>query len=120
MYTVRPRTFERDADRERVLAETTWTNRTGPDPIVETIVETIAEIEAVDPLEIGPLYDHIDPDIVADLRSQNDSQWQLLFYTDDYEIRVNSQGTVTIYHTDVRDDEPVITAASDVLSDGRR
>jgi hypothetical protein len=90
----------RPPDRTRVIAETSWANRSGDAPIVDAIIEGLAEAEEFDPLELNPLYDQLDPDILAHLRSQNGSQWQLLFYVDECEVRVSSHGTVTIYRID--------------------
>jgi hypothetical protein len=91
---------EKQSDRDRILTETVWTNESGPNPILTTITTQIAELEDVDPLALEPLYEHVNPDVFAKLRAQDNSQWQLLFYTDNYEIRVSSQGTVTIYGAD--------------------
>lgn len=83
--------------RERLLAETVWTNEPEPAPILTAIATKIAELEGVDPVEMNPLDDHIDPDVFTELRRRDDSQWQISFHTEEYEIRVSSHGTVTIY-----------------------
>jgi hypothetical protein len=93
-------------DRDRVLAEAVWTNEAQPNPILVAVTAQIAELEGVHPLELPPLYEHIDPDTFVRLQAQDGSEWQLLFYTDDYEIRVSGQGTVTIYDA-VSTTEPV-------------
>jgi len=83
--------------RERVLAETVWTAESGPTPVLTAVVTQLAELEDTDQLELDPLYEHVDPDVFELLRRQGDSQWQLRFYVDDYEVRVSGQGTVTVY-----------------------
>jgi hypothetical protein len=88
------------SDRDRVVAETVWTTEPAPTPILGAVTTQLAELEGVDPLELDPLYEDIDPDVFAQLRTHDDSQWQILFYTDDYEIRVSGQGTVTVYDID--------------------
>lgn len=93
-------------DRVRVLAETSWTNRSGSTPVLEAVVETLAELEGVDPIELEPLYESIDPDVFVDLRAQDDSQWQLRFHVDEYEVRVNGHGTVTVYGIEAPTDPP--------------
>lgn len=98
-----------DTDRDRLLAETVWTNDEQPNSILTTIATEIAELDGVGPLELEPLYNHIDPEVFSELRTQEDSHWQLLFYRDAYEIRVSSQGTVTIYGTDEPDEEYSLT-----------
>ena len=104
-HVVHEHRSEDDPDRERVLSETVWTNEPRPNPVLTAVTTQVAELEGVEPLELDPLYEHIDPDLFTELRAQEGSQWQLLFYADDYEIRVNSQGTLTIYDTDSPDDE---------------
>ena len=87
-----------DADRQRVLGETTWTGTPGPNPILVTVAELLGELDGVDPVEMdSPIYDHVDPDVFARLATHDDSRWQLRFQADDYEVRVSSYGTVTVY-----------------------
>ncbi|WP_277541409.1 HalOD1 output domain-containing protein [Haloarcula laminariae] len=86
--------------RDRVLAETVWTNESRPNPILNAVTTQIAELEGVEPVELQPLYEHINPDVFTELREHDGSEWQVLFYTEDYEVRVSGQGTVTIYDTD--------------------
>lgn len=59
--------------------------------------ETLAEVEGVEPHELEPtLHDHVDRDVFEILTEHDGSPWQLLFYTDEYEVRVGSFGTVTV------------------------
>ena len=94
------RRFAASVDRDRLLAETVWTTESDPNPILLTVTTQIAEIKGVEPLELDPLYEHIDPDVFTEVRMWNNLQWQVLFYTDEYEVRVSSYGTVTIYEAD--------------------
>lgn len=107
-HVMHERRTENRPDRDRVLAETVWTTEPPPNPILTAITTQIAELEGVEPLEQEPLYEHINSEVFTDLQEQDNSQWQLLFYTDDYEIRVSGQGTVTIYDTDSPDEESEI------------
>ena len=100
-----------DADRGRVLAESTWTTRPEPDPILVELVEQIAELEGIDPLEMEPLATQLNPEVFEAIRDGNQGQWQARFYTDKYEIRVNSQGTVTVYDAQRPDEERVSAPA---------
>lgn len=84
-------------DRARVLAETVWIDESPPNPILTATTTQMAGLEGVEPLELEPLSEHVDPDVFTDLQAQDNSRWQILFYTDDYEVRVSGQGTVTIY-----------------------
>lgn len=91
-------------DRDNLASEAVWTNDPDPNPILSAVTAQIAELDGVDPLELSPLYDHVNPDAFAELREQSASQWQVLFYTDDYEVRVSSHGMVTIYRIDDPDE----------------
>lgn len=89
-----------EPERPRVIAEASWVDRSGSSPVLEAIIEGLAEAEEVDTRELTPLYDQLDPEILARLRSQANTPWQLLFDAEEYQIRVSSHGTVTIYRTD--------------------
>ncbi|WP_232686543.1 HalOD1 output domain-containing protein [Halobacterium zhouii] len=94
---------------DRVLAEGTWTNYSGPNPVLVAVVEQLSELEGSDPMDVDtPLHDYIDPDVLEKLTARNDSQWQLRFYTDGYQIRVSGQGTVTVYDADSWADDRVV------------
>lgn len=86
-----------EADRESVVAETTWTNRSGSNPILTALVEQLSDLKGADPNDLEPLSPHINIDIFEDIRAGGASPWQVLFYTPEYEIRVNSHGTITVY-----------------------
>lgn len=91
---------EQPSDRERVLEEAYWTGRQTDEAIFEAVVETLAEAEGVHPTDVKPIYDYINPEVFTELRRRRtDSQWQLTFFTERYEVRVSSQGTVTVYDT---------------------
>lgn len=92
------------ADRKTVLLQTSWTNRSDEAPVVAAVLEGVAEVEAIDPLELEPLSEYIDPDNLSGLRSQDNSKWQLTFHAYGYEIGVGSHGTVTIYQSALSDD----------------
>ncbi|HKJ58372.1 MAG TPA: HalOD1 output domain-containing protein [Halobacteriales archaeon] len=94
------RTPEEETNQRPVLAESTWTQRSGPDQILVEVVEQIADLEGVDPCELEPLKTYIDPDVFSHLQADGESTWQVLFHTAKYEVRVNSQGTVTVYDID--------------------
>lgn len=108
----RHRCGERRPERKRVLAETTWTNRSDANPILGAIADLLADLEGVEPTELEPLYDHIDPTVFEQLRATEESRWRLLFHTERYEVGVSSRGTVTVYDGDGRSDEFVVGGAS--------
>lgn len=87
---------QREPARASVLAESTWTNRSGADPIVAELVEQLSDLTDADPLEMVPLSTYIEPEVFRHLRAGGDSPWQLRFFTSEYEVRVNSHGTITV------------------------
>lgn len=88
---------EKLEERDRLLKQTTWVDRSSPNPILETIIEQIAEVEGIESTELDPLYDCIDVTVFNQLNSEGSSPWELTFYTDEYEIIVASYGTVAVY-----------------------
>ena len=98
--------------REYVVAESTWTAQPHPNPILTEIVEQIADLEGVDPLAMTPISEYIDPDVFADLIERTDTQWQTVFRIENYEVRVSSHGTVTVYETDRSGDGAVEVSTS--------
>lgn len=80
-----------------LLEEMTWINRPESNPILHAIIELLMDLEGVDPLELDPLYNYLNPDAFKELRAQEDSHWQVTFYIDDYEVKVSSQGAVSVY-----------------------
>lgn len=84
-------------DRDRVLAETVWVNRSESNPILVTVVEQLADLEGVRPTELEPIWNHVDPEVFTALREHDGSEWQFFFHTETYRIGVNSHGTVTVY-----------------------
>ena len=83
--------------RKTALTEVPWTGRSAPDGILEAVAEALGAVEDVDPLELDPLWRDIDPDVFSVLQSRDGAQWQLRFFRDEYEIRISSQGVVTVY-----------------------
>lgn len=65
--------------------------------VSQTIVETIAEAEGIDPLELTPpLYDVIDPDALADLFTDGRTIGRIIFNYNSFEVSVFSDGYVSI------------------------
>lgn len=96
-------------EREYVVAESTWTNRSGPNPIAMELIEQLADLEQVDPVDLEPLAHYVDVDTFPKLRAAGGRPWQVCFYTDDYEIRVSSHGTITVYGIHRPDASPAIS-----------
>lgn len=91
---------QREPAQESVLAESTWTNRSGANPILVELVEQLSDLTDADPFEMAPLSTYIEPEVFQRLRAGGDSPWQLRFFTAEYEVLVESRGTITV--SDVR------------------
>jgi hypothetical protein len=65
------------------------------------IVDTLAEAKGVDPLELDPLYDVVDPDALDALFSPSDESddsrfGRVTFRTSGYEVEATSTGRVHV------------------------
>ena len=71
------------------------------DPVLtsEAVVERIANRKGVDPLELTPLYEAVDPDALDSLVTPgegNDSALRIEFTYHGYELRVTGDGVIHI------------------------
>ena len=96
--------------RESVVTESTWATRSGRNPIVMELVEVLSDLTDTSPRELGLLSTYIEPEVFQHLRAEGNSSWQLGFFTSEYEIRVNSHGTITVYDVQKREEESGTTA----------
>ncbi|MFH5800498.1 HalOD1 output domain-containing protein [Haladaptatus sp. CMAA 1911] len=87
---------------EQMVTESTWTHQPHPNPILAEIVTQIADLNDADPLSITPISEYIDPDVLAKLTEETETEWQIAFQIENYEVHVSSHGTVTVYETDYR------------------
>lgn len=74
---------------------------TSMEPVLtsEAVVERIANREGVDPLELSPLYEAIDPDALDSLTTpggESGSRLQIEFSYHGYELRVTGEGVIHI------------------------
>ena len=66
----------------------------------EAVVQTIATLENVDPTEIEPLYDSIDPDALEALierGSRHQSETAVEFDYSGYRVRVSTTGELHVF-----------------------
>lgn len=74
------------------------------DSVTERVIDTIAEAEGVEPVELDPLYTTIDPDVLDSLfHSQQDSSSEpsapsaeIRFEYQGYAVRVTAGGQVSV------------------------
>lgn len=70
------------------------------------VVQTLADAEGVDPLELDPLYNTLDPDALDKLFSStgdSEPQGSVRFTTNGYEVTVTSTGRVHLSEVNVAD-----------------
>ena len=64
-------------------------------PLAESVVNVIANVKGVDPLDIPPLYDSVDLDAVEALLEDTDTQ-QIQFRHAGFDVVVTSSGDIKI------------------------
>lgn len=67
----------------------------------EAVIDAVADAEGVEPTDLQPLYDVLDPDALDSLfqphsHTGRSAQGQITFEYHDYEVYVNENGQVTL------------------------
>lgn len=77
-------------------------------PLSERVIDTVAEHEGVDPVDLDPrLYRAVDPDALDQLFSfsqRTDADLEIAFRYSDYEVVARSDGELSISDVDRVDD----------------
>lgn len=60
------------------------------------VVNAVASVDGVDPVDLEPLYDYIDPEILVRLSDQEGSNWSLSFQYIDHQVTVNHEAQILI------------------------
>lgn len=86
---------------EVIMSEALSTPRvsSSEDSIVLEIIQTVAREADVDPVDLPPLYDYIDPDIFDDRASSGDHPlrtYKIVFEYAGHVVSVDNDGTVTV------------------------
>jgi len=68
---------------------------TAPD-IVTEIVEAVAAADGVDPTELDPLYEYINPEALVILAKQERGEWSLTFQFSDHQITVSHDSRILV------------------------
>lgn len=67
------------------------------DGIVFAVVEALAEADRLDPVEVEyTLYEHVNPEILAELASHESGSWTFTFDVADHEVTVCSDGRLFV------------------------
>lgn len=65
--------------------------------VTESVVQEVASLEGVDPHELPPLYETVDPEALNQtLESLSHGEGYFKFTYTDYEVNVDGDGTVTV------------------------
>ncbi|KPN29393.1 hypothetical protein SY89_00106 [Halolamina pelagica] len=68
---------------------------TDPD-IVTEIVEAVAAADGVDPTELDPLYEYINPEALVILAKQERREWSLTFQFSDHQVTVSHDSRILV------------------------
>lgn len=69
----------------------------GSEEATVVVIEAVADVESVHPLELPPLYESIDPDVLdAIARSEVGDECQVAFSYFGYRVEVDATGAVTV------------------------
>jgi len=64
--------------------------------IVAEVVLAVADADGVDPMELDPLYEYIDPEILDRLADQEKGPWRFTFRFSDHQVTVTHDGEVLV------------------------
>lgn len=66
------------------------------------VIEAVADAEQVQPEELDPLYEYMEPSVLSALASRDDASWKLSFEVEDHEVKVTSEGSLFVdgYHAE--------------------
>jgi hypothetical protein len=84
-------------------------------PISEMVVSTVAQAKGVDPLELEPLYNVVDPDALDSLFASNDGQssMELCFEMAGCEVVVDGAGEVAVTPPETESSSLTVTTLDD-------
>lgn len=65
--------------------------------VVNEVVDAVADVDGIDPVEIDPIYEYIDPEILEKLAEQDKkSGWKFTFQYSDHQITLTSNGQILV------------------------
>jgi hypothetical protein len=64
--------------------------------IVTRIVEAVAAADGVDPAELDPLYDYMNPEVLHKISRQERGQWSLTFQYSDHQVTVSHDSRILV------------------------
>lgn len=75
------------------------------DGVVTSVTKAVAAADGVDPEELEPLYDYIDPEVLVHLSEQDRTEWSLTFQYLDHQITMTHNGQIrvdgVVYDSDI-------------------
>ncbi|QRV15040.1 hypothetical protein JMJ58_19360 [Haloterrigena salifodinae] len=71
-------------------------SRSQSSPITTEVVKEVAEQENVEPVELPPLYNAVDPASLEDLFDSSNSDVQVTFSYLEYQITVSDSGSIEV------------------------
>lgn len=77
------------------VAVTKYRENTDQTP-TELIVSTVGEVAGIDPIELPPLYEFVDPDTIETLLEGQNGQTLIAFQFDAWNVFVRGDGTIQV------------------------
>lgn len=66
------------------------------DMIATTVIRAVAAADGVDPSDLDPLYEYLDPDVLEQLSDQDQTSWRFTFQYLDHQVTVTHEIQVLI------------------------
>ena len=64
--------------------------------IATTVIRAVAAADGVDPSDLDPLYEYLDPDVLEQLSDQDKTNWSFTFQYLDHQVTVTHEKQVLI------------------------
>lgn len=75
------------------------------DVIAADVIYAVATADGVDPSDLDPLYEYLDPDVLDQLSNQDRTKWSLTFQYLDHQVTVTHEEQIlidgTVYTPDI-------------------
>lgn len=64
--------------------------------IATTVIRAVAAADGVDPSDLDPLYEYLDPDVLEQLSDQDKTEWSFTFQYLDHQVTVTHEEQILI------------------------
>lgn len=60
------------------------------------VVEAVAAADGVDPADLEPLHEYVDPDVLSRLHEQENGEWSFTFRYVDHQVTLTHDGRILV------------------------